>query len=1128
MKNRVYHTVYTYWWRVLLAACLVGMPRVVSAQVNPKLTINLQSQNLARALRQLQDSSGIIFAFDETRLKQFSIPARKFKRESLHTILTILLKETGYEFQAINGSIVIKRTANINIPVKTPVKPIASKPIVRIPEAENVQPVNDVSVSAGGKEITSNTNGLYTVPLPNGQYEVHIDSITYDTQKIKSIIGAPVQIVPTDNTPPKEALQWEETPTTKDEEETATTNAQLMHAIRKADGVVSGIASEQITSSIDRSGTEIVRRIAGVNLQDGFISIRGMTPRYNPVYLNNASLPSADADKRAFNFDLLPSGAIDRIMVYKTAAPELPGDFAGGVVKVYTKKALPIKQLKISVNGQYRTGNHFFDNHATARQGKYDWLGHDDGMRQLPANMPRDEYGQIIARSIDNSPNTYTRTNEVLARSLVARGAQTWNVGNVYHPADVLVDLSNSYYINLGKLRLNSITVGRYEHQRSYYKTAMANGANRFKDTVFPVDGTPLTPDYDVNYRVGYDSVYQQNVRVALLQQFVLTLNRDNDLSVMGMYNRNTTDALQINTLTEFMADDRNNFFPRRIDATYNSQELLQGQVSGNHKMGDGQHAIEWQTGYAEAGFNEPNQFSNVYEVDDASINHYFDNPGSNKGALNITENTLWRLRGATSGNPVIGRLTDAEGKEKRWQASFDYTLHPIKKWNAFFIKAGGYFEDRKRNYTMSTLALKDYPEMSWEKEPWVHIGDSLAAKLDAPGGQPMHLEMQDAGTGIDQTNGFKAAFSNTAGYAAVNIPLSFTWPFGKHHTMKLNLYGGVRLEHSERTVNGSEKAQYVLPSVIACWRITPVHQLRLAYGKTVNRPELRELLPLVTYNPAKGFTYEGQPGLHDAHINNYDLRWEYFPHEGEIIAAGFYYKKVNAPVEEINRDLGTGLPGFGPDNLDQATIKGAELEVYKLLSFIPGNLFSHTGVVVNASYNVTETNNDIPANGSGITSYYPGGATRPFIGVAPWSVNAGLFYDNKNTGSRMALQYNGTGERLLTNTSSAVEKTPWVFERSRSVLDISLLQQLTSWVSVRVAAQNLLNAPIRRYVDGDFNRKYNTQPAQFNKTVYNTATDPPVVSAYIQGDYYLRDYKPGVYYTLGFQFNLQSKSMTK
>lgn len=1122
MKNRVYHTVYTYWWRVLLVACLAGMPLVVSAQVNPKLTINLQRQNLSRALRQLQDSSGIIFAFDETRLKQFTIPARKFKRESLHSILSTLLKETGYEFQAINGIIVIKRTANFNTPVKTP-----AKPTVSLPDSENVQPVND----ADTKEIPSNTNGLLTVPVQPGRYEVNIDSIKYDTQKIKGLIGTNVQVVPPDNKSKDEAARWEEAPIAEDGEVTTTTNDQLVYAIRKANGVVSCAAGEQITNSIDRSATEIVRRIAGVTLQDGFISIRGMTPRYNPVYLNNASLPSADADKRAFNFDLLPSGAIDRIMVYKTAAPELPGDFAGGVVKVYTKKALPVKRLEISVNGQYRTGNHFFDNHASTGSGKYDWLGQDDGRRQLPASLPRDEYGQIIARTIDNTPNTYTRTNEVLARSLVARGAQTSNVGNVNHNADVLVDLNGSHYITLGKIQLNSVTVGRYEHQRSYFKSAMANGANRFKDTVFPADGTPLTPDYDVNYRLGYDSVYRQNVRLALLQQFVLTFNKNNDISVTGLFNRNTKDGLQITTLTEFMAGDRNNFFPRRIDATYNSQQLLQTQVSGNHKMNDERNTLEWQTAYAEAGFNEPNQFSNVYEVDNASINNYFNNPGSNKGVVNITGNTLWRLRGGTSGNTVIGRLTDAEGKEKRWQASIDYTFHPIKKQTAFFIKAGGYFEDRKKNSTMSTLALKDYPEMNWEKEPWLNIGENLAATLDA-GAQPMHLEIQDAGAGIDQTNGFKAVFKNTAGYAAVNVPLSFTWPFGKHHTMKLDLYGGVRFEHSQRTVNGIGEAvaasmaaapSQLLPSVTASWRITPVHQVRLAYGKTVNRPELRELSPLVTYSPAKGFTYEGQPGLQDAHINNYDLRWEYFPHEGEIIAAGIYYKKANAPVEEINKDLGMGVPGFGADNLNYATVKGAELEVYKLLGFIP-----HMGVVINASYNVTETNNNLPANGSGITSYYPGGATRAFIGAAPWSVNAGLFYDNKNTGSRISLQYNGISDRLLTNTGSAVEKAPWIFEKSRSVLDISLLQQLTSWVSIRVAAQNLLNAPIRSYVDGDFNRKYNTQPTQFTKTVYNTAIDPPVVSAYIQGDYYLRDYKPGVYYTLGFQFNLQSKKDTK
>ncbi len=70
-----------------------------------------------------------------------------------------------------------------------------------------------------------------------------------------------------------------------------------------------------------------------------------------------------------------------------------------------------------------------------------------------------------------------------------------------------------------------------------------------------------------------------------------------------------------------------------------------------------------------------------------------------------------------------------------------------------------------------------------------------------------MHLEIQDAGAGLNQTNGFRAVFRNTAGYAAVNIPLSFIWPFGKRHKMKLDLYGGARLEHSQRTVNGIGEA---------------------------------------------------------------------------------------------------------------------------------------------------------------------------------------------------------------------------------------------------------------------------------------------------------------------------------
>jgi TonB-dependent receptor len=1129
----------------LLAACLLAMPRPVSAQTDKKLTIRLEQQNLAQTLRQLQDASQTIFAFDETQLKRFTSNARQFTNESLSNILTTLLKETGYGFQSINGSIVISLKTNTTTPAKT-----SGKITGRILDEENGQPIASASIRAGDKGITSDSNGLFTLLLPPGKYDVSISAVGYGTQKITAQVGNDGQTVTLDIKLKREKGQLGEVVITADRVVT-TSNTKLLNEIRKSTGVVSGISAEQITISVDRSATEVVRRVAGVSLQDGFITIRGMTPRYNPVYLNNTYLPSTDPNKRAFNFDLLPSNTIDRILVYKTAAPELPADFAGGVVKVYTKKALPVRRFELSINGQYRTDNKFFDNHATAYQGKYDWFGVDDGTRRIPANMPRDQYGQVVVPQVETVPNNYTKTNEVLTKAMLGRAAKTWNIGEVYHPADLLLDMSYYNYADLGKMRLNSVTVGRYENQRSYFRSPMGYRLNRYEEKEFPTDGSPLTPDYDDNYRLGYDSTFQHNVRLSLMEQLSLYINKNNEITLMGMFNRNTKEVLQINTITEFVASDRGSFFPRRIESAYNNQDIALGRIGGDHKLGNGRHTIEWGAVYSEANINDPNQVSNVYEVDDISTNNHFNGGGGstdNKGTVNITDSTQWRLLGVTVRNTTIGRITDAEGKEKRKQANLDYVFRPFKKWEEAAIKAGFYYEDKNKIYSLSSLALKDYPVMNWGKTPWTHVGDSLLARAQQSN-KPMHLQIQDAGIG-GQTYGYEATFKNIAGYLAANIPLAFRWPFGKKPAMQIDIYGGVRLEYSERhvyTTTGKEIVEetgigptgqpivlaraaepiqrFILPSVSATWHITPQHQLRLAYGKTLNRPDLRELSPFVTYNPAEGFTYIGKPTLHDAHIDNYDLRWEYYPREGETISAGIYYKDLTEPIEEINNHLNTGNPGYAPSNLVFAKIKGAEIEVRKQLNFINGPIFEHLGIILNACYNITETNNTRPENGSGHVNYYPGGTTRPFIGAAPWIVNAGLFYDNKQAGTRISLQYNGIADRLLINTGDNVEQEPWIFEKSRSVLDLSILQKLTPWVSIRVAAQNLLNAPIKWYADGNFNKRYDETPSLIHTLLYNSPTTPPTKAPFIQGDYYYRNYKPGVYYTLGFQFNLQGKT---
>ncbi len=125
--------------------------------------------------------------------------------------------------------------------------------------------------------------------------------------------------------------------------------------------------------------------------------------------------------------------------------------------------------------------------------------------------------------------------------------------------------------------------------------------------------------------------------------------------------------------------------------------------------------------------------------------------------------------------------------------------------------------------------------------------------------------------------------------------------------------------------------------------------------------------------------------------MDNYDLRWEWYPSEGEMISAGVYYKNITEPIEEVQKGLNIGVNGFSTANLQFARIRGFELDVRKKLDFIPGELFRHMGLIVNGSLNLTKTNNEMRPLADGVVNLYPGGSTRPFMGAAPWIVNAVL-----------------------------------------------------------------------------------------------------------------------------------------
>ena len=104
-------------------------------------------------------------------------------------------------------------------------------------------------------------------------------------------------------------------------------NIAVINSIRNSYVISDGLSIEFIKKTPDRSVGDALKRVNGVTIQnDKFVLIRGLADRYNSAMLNKTILPSTEPDRRAFSFDIIPSGLIDNIIVSKSATANLPGE----------------------------------------------------------------------------------------------------------------------------------------------------------------------------------------------------------------------------------------------------------------------------------------------------------------------------------------------------------------------------------------------------------------------------------------------------------------------------------------------------------------------------------------------------------------------------------------------------------------------------------------------------------------------------------------------------------------------------------------------------------------------------------------------------------------------------------
>jgi TonB-dependent receptor len=118
------------------------------------------------------------------------------------------------------------------------------------------------------------------------------------------------------------------------------------------------ISSDQVGRFPDANIGDALKRIPGINVQYDqgearFGNIRGTAPQYNSVMINGERIPSAEAEDRTVQLDLVPSDMVQAIEVNKAVTPDMDADAIGGSVNLITRSAPYDRRVSLTLGSGY-------------------------------------------------------------------------------------------------------------------------------------------------------------------------------------------------------------------------------------------------------------------------------------------------------------------------------------------------------------------------------------------------------------------------------------------------------------------------------------------------------------------------------------------------------------------------------------------------------------------------------------------------------------------------------------------------------------------------------------------------------------------------------------------------------
>lgn len=786
------------------------------------------------------------------------------------------------------------------------------------------------------------------------------------------------------------------------------------------------VSAHSIAISPDVLVANVLSRVSGVSVDRGnsgdaqHVIIRGMDKQYNTVLINGIKIPSPDNKNRYVPLDIFPADLIEKIEVSKTLTPNMEGDASGGVVNLIMKSAPD----KLRIDGYVGTG--------------YSQLFFDRGFSSfnsstVSSKAPGEKLPPLGLASISDFPyqNLITKTQ------------------NPPPNTDVSLTIGNRFLNNKLGLLLSGTFQNRYEGNNTFVVVQ--------ESTVGPAPDIN-SQNQETNFQSSYNRQYSAHIdRLGTVASIDYKFDANNTISLFGTYLQ--LDDHRVRNTQNFVYGGYSyqgyhytNGIDNLIETRTDLQRIYNFTLKGKHNISKSFN-LDWILADSKASHQVPDiaEFKTSYNTSPGPGGTNAPTPG-NPGSSTYVAPTI------VNGPTLLG------DESRVWTHNTDKDISGYLNLNydaSIFghkatLSAGGMLRHKTRDN------FEDSYNLNHGSDPGSPTSDEVFVSIPASTFQFNSPEYA-RGSSFSSAGVYSFTENIHAEYGMVKYFIN----------NKFDVTFGLRAEHTDQSYLSSLPATFpgksgsityddFLPSINAKYALTDNQAVRASYFRSVLRPAFADLIPYPDQTPDQPYATLGNPYLQHTTIDNYDLRYEFFPAAFDEFMVGGFYKNLMNPIETV---LGPGPSGASlylePQNLGNASNFGAEFLVKKF--------FGDVGLSANYTYTQSKitTSKIIDVQNVGITHR---DQTRPLQDQAAHIGNVSLLYKNSRNGidAQLALAY--TGERIA-YVSGYYNLDTW--EKASTSLDFSAQKTIGNHFIVFVKVNNILNTPYELYIKQNNTNNY-------------------------------------------------------